>query len=547
MSFSRLRAAARPFAFLLTGLPLGIAWFVLLVTGWSLAIGLLIIPLGIPVVLALSWLCPGAARLERTLARALLGVELPVAVPSGPSGPWARLKWWLSSGAAWREQAYLMLRFVLGLPFGTVAIAVVGLGLQLVTAPTYYWASDIDFGVWTVDTLGEAVLLVPVGVALLAISPFVVSILARPWRPIARGLLQGSAAAPAAAPAAVSPRVDPVAGPRRASRALKIHAVVEASLSGALVVIWAGAGPHDYFWPWWPMLALGLILGVHAVFAYTRAVAPRRRRLLEVHAGLTLVLALYLIGTWVGAGPYDVFWPMWPIIAIALPLGVHFAAVRFSSEDRAELSERIDVLTETRAGAVDAQAAELRRIERDLHDGAQARLVALAMELGMAEDKLETEPEEARRLVAEARRDARQALVELRDLARGISPPVLADRGLQAAVEALAARSPVPVALSADTARRPGLAVESAAYFVVAEALTNAAKHSGASRVDVRIAAPPGALTVEVSDDGVGGADPAGQGLDGLRRRVEALDGTLEVESPPGGPTLLRASLPCAW
>ncbi len=210
-----------------------------------------------------------------------------------------------------------------------------------------------------------------------------------------------------------------------------------------------------------------------------------------------------------------------------------------------ELAERVDVLTTTRAGAVDAQAAELQRIERDLHDGAQARLVALAMSLGMAEEKLDSDPAQARELLAEARGEARTALTELRDLARGIHPPILADRGLEAAITSIAARSPLAVSIEAELPSRPPAAVEGAAYFVVAEALANATKHSGARTVLVRLALRNGALVVEVADDGSGGADPQGSGLVGLRRRVEALDGTLSVVSPPGGGTTLRAELPC--
>ena len=210
-----------------------------------------------------------------------------------------------------------------------------------------------------------------------------------------------------------------------------------------------------------------------------------------------------------------------------------------------ELAERVDVLTTTRAGAVDAQAAELQRIERDLHDGAQARLVALAMSLGMAEEKLDSDPAQARELLAEARGEARTALTELRDLARGIHPPILADRGLEAAITSIAARSPLAVTIEADLPRRPPAAVEGATYFVVAEALANATKHSDASALLVRLALRDGTLVVEVADDGRGGADPQGSGLLGLRRRVEALDGTLSVVSPAGGGTTLRAEIPC--
>ena len=212
-----------------------------------------------------------------------------------------------------------------------------------------------------------------------------------------------------------------------------------------------------------------------------------------------------------------------------------------------ELEERVEVLQATRAGAVDAAAAELDRIERDLHDGAQARLVAIAMDLGLAQQKLDEDPEQARQLLAEARDGATAALVELRDLARGIRPALLAERGLAEAVRAFAGRSPVPATVTADLgSERMPEPVESAAYFVVAEALTNVAKHADAKRATVSLVRREDKLEVLVVDDGHGGANPDGGGLKGLRARVEALDGTLGVASPAGGPTMLRAELPCA-
>ncbi len=209
------------------------------------------------------------------------------------------------------------------------------------------------------------------------------------------------------------------------------------------------------------------------------------------------------------------------------------------------LAERVERLTETRSGAVDVAAAELQRIERDLHDGAQARLVALAMDLGMAEERFDRDPDGARELVGEAREEAKRALAELRDLARGIRPGLLEERGLEAAIAALAARSPVPARAAIDVSRRPPAKVESAAWFVVSEALANTAKHSGAQRATVWVTLRDGSLHVEVVDDGRGGADANGAGLRGLAQRVAALDGSLEVNSPPGGPTLVRAVLPC--
>jgi signal transduction histidine kinase len=214
--------------------------------------------------------------------------------------------------------------------------------------------------------------------------------------------------------------------------------------------------------------------------------------------------------------------------------------------DRAELEARVAAVEASRAGAVDSADARLRRIERDLHDGAQARLVALGMSLGMAEQKLADDPEGARRLLEEARAGAEEALTELRDLVRGIHPPVLADRGLEAALAALVGRSPFPVALEVELAERPPATVETAAYFVAAEALANASKHATAECVSVWIGRRHGALVVRVEDDGRGDADASGGGLNGIRRRVEALDGTLSVSSPTGGPTIVEAVMPCA-
>jgi signal transduction histidine kinase len=234
----------------------------------------------------------------------------------------------------------------------------------------------------------------------------------------------------------------------------------------------------------------------------------------------------------------------WAVRGMATAHGAVAQALLGPSQNQLQ-ARRVEALQASRDRAVDSAEAERRRIERDLHDGAQQRLVALAMDLGMARAKLETDPAAATALVGEAHEEAKRALAELRDLARGIHPAVLADRGLDAAISALAARSPVPVGVDVTAGRLPG-PVESAAYFVVAEALTNAAKHAVASEIGVRITRHRNLLIVEVIDDGVGGADPAkGSGLRGLADRVAAVDGELTITSPPGGPTVIRAELPC--
>ncbi|WP_157529201.1 sensor histidine kinase [Nocardia sp. NRRL S-836] len=205
-------------------------------------------------------------------------------------------------------------------------------------------------------------------------------------------------------------------------------------------------------------------------------------------------------------------------------------------------------LQSSRARGVEAAEAERRRIERDLHDGAQQRLVAVAMGLGRAKSKMDTDPEGAAELIAEAHADAKLAIKELRDLARGIYPSVLGDRGLDAALSALAARVPIEVDLQVDVDPRPPTAVESAAYFTVGEALTNITKHSNATRATVRVNRVDTGVLVEVTDNGQGGAElKPGGGLAGLADRAATIDGVVVVVSPVGGPTVVRAELPCAW
>jgi signal transduction histidine kinase len=247
-----------------------------------------------------------------------------------------------------------------------------------------------------------------------------------------------------------------------------------------------------------------------------------------------------------------VFGPIWfgifwvttrPLITTYARLTRFFLA----PNEKQRLSLRVAQLTESRADTVDTQAAELRRIERDLHDGAQARLVSLGMSLGMAESLLASNPDAAGELLAEAREATGLALSELRDLVRGIHPPVLADRGLDGAVRALALASPLPVEVSIDLPGRPPAPVESAVYFAVAETLTNAAKHSGATSAWIRVAYTEGSLGVMVGDDGRGGANQAvGGGLHGIERRLAAFDGTMVLASPVGGPTIVTMELPCA-
>jgi signal transduction histidine kinase len=316
-----------------------------------------------------------------------------------------------------------------------------------------------------------------------------------------------------------------------------------AALAGLLLVIWALTGAH-YFWPMWAWFGLALPLALVAAVRWVRrSPDPRRRGLARQAFACLVVLVAADVAIWLMSGA-GYFWPMWNVLALVVLIGLWRALARPREQ---QLEARVDQLTRTRAGAVDVQASELRRIERDLHDGAQARLVALSMQIGRAEERLAgsgADPGDLE-LLRRAREEATAAIAELRDLARGISPPVLADRGLEPAVRSLADRSGADVQVHAELDLRPPPAVENAAYFVAAESLTNAAKHAPGVPVRITLWHEAAQLGIVVADDGPGGADPAGNGLSGLRKRVEALDGWFEVTSLAGEGTTVRAILPC--
>jgi signal transduction histidine kinase len=259
----------------------------------------------------------------------------------------------------------------------------------------------------------------------------------------------------------------------------------------------------------------------------------------------------------IGLGEYV---PVWYVVVaglVALAAVPRLAAVAVRLESalvpsllgrsrEEELVRRVEDLTASRAGAVDAADAERRRIERDLHDGAQQRLVSLALNLGLAKATLELPPEAAA-VIDSAHREAKEAIEELSTLVRGLHPAVLDELGLDAALSGLAARAPLPVRLRVDLPRRAAPAVEAVAYFVVSEALTNVAKHAReATRAEVTVTLVGGILRVTIADDGLGGADPGrGSGLTGLAQRVRSVDGTFRMSSPVGGPTVMSVELPC--
>lgn len=274
-------------------------------------------------------------------------------------------------------------------------------------------------------------------------------------------------------------------------------------------------------------------------------------------------LGLLALPLWLAGLPIDGVWSgllrrkplVLPLISRLADWDAAWSAALLKPSPKARLTERVEQLTQTRAGAIAAHSAELRRIERDLHDGAQARLVSLSMRIGLAKRAYDHDPQAAWRLLGEAQEHVEEALAELRHVVRGIHPPILSDRGLAGAVRALAASSGLEVTVRADdldSEPRAPAAVEAAAYFVVAEALTNAARHTGSSRAEVSLTRTGTGVRVVVRDEGHGGAkstgnDIGGTGLPGMHRRVAALDGTFTVTSPAGGPTVIEAELPCVW
>jgi signal transduction histidine kinase len=313
-----------------------------------------------------------------------------------------------------------------------------------------------------------------------------------------------------------------------------------------MTIIWAGTGAR-YYWPRWVWLGGLVVIAPLVVAAHVRTMAGGGRRWLVLHADIDAALSLYLLLIWSFTGVRGL-WPLWPILGLSLLLATH-ALLLYRQRlvplgTARQLTERVETLTRSRAEALDVQATELRRIERDLHDGVQARLVALSMQLGRAEARLADDPDTAT-LVKAARAEAGAAIAELRSLARGIAPPVLTDRGLAAAIQSMADRSPNKVTVRIGRLDRLAPVVESAAYFVVAEALTNVTKHAAHATAQVSLTQSDGQLVLDIADNGPGGADPAGGGLSGLRARVEALDGSFTVASPMNGPTVIHAELPC--
>jgi signal transduction histidine kinase len=294
-----------------------------------------------------------------------------------------------------------------------------------------------------------------------------------------------------------------------------------------------------------PLLALGGLLtlgalaggaGLAATYGYSRflprlsavqSLEPKAKVLLTA-SGVAMLLAAPAVA------------------AIVTWLDTRTTARLLGPSRSLELERRVETLSQSRAGVLDAADAERRRIERDLHDGAQQRLVSLAMNLGMARQNLTDLPDQAKEVIAAAHEEAKEALAELRNLVRGLHPAVLDDRGLDAALSGIAARAPLPVRLVVDVPERASPTVEAVAYFVVSECLANVARHSAAKRAAIEVRRTGSSLRIRVIDDGVGGADAArGSGLASLAQRARSVDGSLDIDSPAGGPTIVTAELPC--
>ena len=401
----------------------------------------------------------------------------------------------------WRELAFLLLGGVMGIVSFTVA--------------------------WTVFITGLSMVITLVGIPLL----FALAYIDRAMSWIERGrmkLVGETVEATYRRPAksGVWPLVKTVATDPQTWKDLTWHLFVSIFTFAAGVValsLWASALwaiVYPFYWSFVPRSTLPE-LGSHRLDTWNFAIAV-----------LGLGVALAIVTAW--------------LCAALSRAQVSLARLLLAPSDRQRLAARVEDLTRTRAAAADVQAAELQRIERDLHDGAQARLVAVTMELGRARERFDEDPEGARELVESAHREAAAAIVELRELVAGIYPAVLADRGLDAAVSSVASSSSVPVTVHVSLDGRLPAAAEVAAYFVVAEAIANVGKHSNAEHAQIRIERTGDLVVVEVEDDGDGGADNAkGSGLRGLSDRVAALDGRVLVSSPTGGPTVVRAEIPC--
>lgn len=529
---------------------------------WNLlvpaALVLAIIVVGLPAAILLAHTWRRLIDLDRAMVAARDGRPVTVLpVPSAartPGDRFAPLRRVLGNRRTWLDLLWLTYQAT-----GGLAITLTALTLPL--AAVVFWALLAAGGrTELIDLLDETEFawasglrtVLVAGVTLTFLALLAVPLAARLHTAIGRVLLfdagadlQEEAAGDASAPSGGAGVAGGEGGSGRALPStgdlLAGHVGIVAVFSLLMTGIWLLDGASAPVWPVWVWFAGGCTVGLH-VLAIRAMVVPRLTLLRDAVIAMSAVcVAIWLLG---GTGD---FWPRWPIAAgWALYAVLRLGPYGDTWARSATLRTRIDELTTSRREVVDTQAEELRRIERDLHDGAQARLVALSMQLGRAEAKLAADQRPEAELVSAARKEALEAIRELRDLARGIAPPILQARGLVAAVQALAERTPVQAEVTGAVEPRPSAAVENCAYFVCAESLTNAVKHATGAAVQIELVRDGDLLRVVVRDDGPGGAVPAGGGLEGLRRRVVALDGRLLLDSPAGGGTTVTVELPCA-
>jgi signal transduction histidine kinase len=394
---------------------------------------------------------------------------------------------------------------IAGIPVQLAALAALG-------APWVVYPGFVVLNVWQVVLASLA----SVGLVLLIRAPLTAIERHRCW-----SLLGLDIARPGAAEGPPFRRLIGSLRSEATWRQFGYHLVIGPALAiGGLLTLasWAGGA------------GLSVYYGFSFLFPRLSAIqstAPKTRTML-IAAGLLAVLAA-------------------PFFAAAVAWLDRRAAAALLGPSRAvELERRVESLSASRAGVVDAADTERRRIERDLHDGAQQRLVSLAMNLGLARESLTDLPEPARAVIVEAHEEAKAALTELRNLVRGLHPAVLDDRGLDAALSGIAARAPLPVRLSVAVAERASPTIEAVAYFVVSECLANVARHSSAQHAEIDVRRVGDIMHIRVTDDGLGGASPVnGTGLASLAQRALSVDGTMHIDSPAGGPTVITVELPC--
>ena len=502
--------------FLLAVVPLAGIGLAVLIAGWVLVATLAITPLVVPALVAFRVAVGGVARLDAELANALLGTSAqpPVTSP-GPGGFWRRGLNVLRDAAFWRQQAYLLVRLSVGFGIAVAEWALIAASLGLVAMPIWYrWTNFRLFGEWPVDTLGRALVCVPVGIAGLAVALALIRPIAAGWRFLVRTLLG-----------------DMGSGTTDLRPALKVHALAYGVLIVFLTVVWAVTS-RGYFWPEWPMIALGLPLAIHAWMA-----VPARS--LAKNAGIAASIAVFFTFVW-AVTSRGYFWPRWPIIVLALTFGVR-AIVELTRR-----GDRISVLETTRAGAVDQQESELRahRARPARRRAGAARRARHEPRHGRAEARLRSggSAGAARRGAAGNTRGAPGAAQP-----RARDPPARArrprprgrDRGDRRPHSRCASTSPSTCRGGRRArSRRPPTSSSPRRSRTRASTRTPSMSRSTCTRTAAT-------LVAEVVDDGVGGAIANGSGLAGSPRRVEALDGTLEVISPAGGPTTIRAVIPC--